>query len=128
MKNLPRLLAASLLLLSIVTARAEEKAAPADVSGTWNVEVVTDQGNGTPVFSFEQKGEDLTGHYKGYFGEAPVTGTIKGNAITFSIKVDMQGQNMKITYSGTVDRDSMKGSIEFGDAGGATFTGKRQAK
>ena len=128
MKNLPRLFAATLLVLSISTARAEDNTAPADVSGTWNVEVVTDQGNGTPVFTFEQKGEDLTGHYKGLFGEAPVTGTIKGNAITFSIKVDVQGQNMTITYSGTVDGDSMKGSIQFGDAGGATFTARRAAK
>ena len=128
MKILPRFLAASLLFLAIVTVRAEDSAAPADVAGKWNLEVVTDQGSGTPTFTFEQDGEKLTGHYSGFFGEAPVTGSIKGNAITFSIKVDVEGQNMVITYSGTVDGDSMKGTIKFGDTGGATFTGNRAAK
>ena len=128
MKTLMRFLTASLLFLALVTVRADEAAAPANVSGTWNVDVVTDQGGGTPVFTFVQDGGKLTGHYKGFFGEAPVTGTIKGDAITFSIKVDLQGQETTITYTGTVTGDTMKGTIMFGEMGGATFTGKRESK
>jgi hypothetical protein len=127
MKITARLFAALLLFFAIVSTRAEDNVAVVDVSGTWNLEVITDQGNGTPSFTFAQDGETLTGQYKGLFGEAPATGTIKGDAITFSIKVDVEGQRMTIIYSGTVSGDSMKGTIKFGEMGDARFTGTKQA-
>jgi len=126
MKTLARYFTASLLLFALATTRAEDKASLVDVSGTWNLEVVTEQGTGTPSFTFTQDGESLTGLYKGLFGEAPVTGNIKGGAITFSIRVDVQGQEMTITYSGAVTGDSMKGTIKFGNMGDATFSGKKK--
>jgi hypothetical protein len=103
-----------------------EKDKPADVSGAWALEVTTDAGTGTPAFTFKQDGEKLTGQYKGMFGEAPVTGTIKGNSITFTVEVAVEGQNTKVTYSGTVEKDTMKGSVKFGDVAGGTFTGKKK--
>ena len=54
-------------------------------------------------------------------------GTLKGTAITFSVKVKAQDQDMTITYSGTVEGDTMKGKVAFGDAGEGSFTGKRSA-
>jgi len=128
MKNTLHLVASLALLTAVSVVHSEEKAAVVDVSGTWNLEVVTDQGTGNPTFTFVQEGESLTGRYNGFFGEAPVTGTIKGDAITFSIKADIEAQPVTVTYSGTVSGDSMKGTIQFGDMGGATFTGKRAPK
>src|SRR5678816_27545 len=52
-----------------------------DVTGTWDFQVETPQGSGTPVFTFKQEGEKLTGQYKGLLGEAALTGTVKGNEI-----------------------------------------------
>jgi hypothetical protein len=83
-------------------------------------------GSGTPVFTFKQDGEKLAGHYRGAFGEAEVTGTITGSAIKFSIKI--AGQDDLVSYTGTVDGDSMKGSIVLGSYGDGTFTGKKEAK
>jgi hypothetical protein len=97
-----------------------------DVSGTWAFEVETPAGSGSPSFTFKQEGETLTGQYKGAFGEAPLTGTIKGNEIKFSIKINAQGQEATLTYSGTVEKNSMKGKVELGDFGSGTFTAKRQ--
>jgi hypothetical protein len=102
---------------------AEEKV---DVSGSWAFQVETSMGSGAPTFSFKQDGEKLAGQYKGMLGEAEVTGTIKGNEIAFSFKVNAQGMEGVIAYSGTVDKDSMKGKVRFGDAGDGTFTAKRQ--
>ncbi len=138
MKNLPRLLVTSLLLLVVGVLRAEDKpakpaapAAPAaaavSVAGTWNLQIQTDQGTGTPSFRFLQDGDKLTGQYKGMFGEAPVTGSLKGAEIKFAVKVSGQGQEFTIAYSGTVSGDTMQGTVKFGDQGEATFTGKKQA-
>ena len=105
-------------------------AAPADkidVSGAWAFQVETPAGSGTPTFTFKQEGEKLTGQYKGAFGEAPLTGSVKGNKIDFAIKVEAQGQAATITYTGTVEKDgTMKGTVSLGDLGSGTWTAKRQ--
>ena len=122
--------------------RAAESAAPApptspapaaapadktDVSGAWAFEVETPAGSGTPTFTFKQEGEKLTGQYKGAFGEAPLTGSVKGNKIDFGIKVQAQGQEATINYTGTVEKDgTMKGTVSLGELGSGTWTAKRQ--
>jgi hypothetical protein len=69
----------------------------------------------------------VTGHYSSAtLGEADVTGTIKGADLTFSFTANVQGTSINVTYTGTVDKDSMKGSVSLGDVGEGTFTGKRQ--
>ena len=133
MKKILSLFTLSLCLVAARTMSAADKpAAPAqpvlDVSGTWDLTVQTDAGAGNPVFTFKQEGEKLTGTYKGVFGEAPVTGTIKGGEIKFSFKTSGQGQEMTVSYEGTVEAAAMKGKVSLGELGQGTFTGKKQAK
>ena len=98
-----------------------------DVTGAWAFQVETPAGSGTPTFTFKQEGEKLSGQYKGAFGEAPLTGTVKGNKIDFSIKVQAQGQEATLTYTGTVEKDgTMKGTVNLGEVGSGTWTAKRQ--
>jgi hypothetical protein len=102
-------------------------AGAANITGVWNFAVETAQGSGSPTFTFKQEGENLSGTYKGQFGEAPLTGTVKGNDLKFTIKVDAQGQNLTITYSGKIEnKDSMKGTAAFGELGEGTWTAKRK--
>jgi len=97
-----------------------------NVTGTWQFTVETEQGSGAPAFTFKQDGEKLTGHYQGAFGEGPVEGTVKNGAITFSVKVSAQGQDFTIVYTGTIEKDGMKGTVKLGDLGSGTWTAKRQ--
>jgi len=100
---------------------------PSDVAGKWALTVQTEAGTGTPSVEFKQDGETLTGTYSSQvFGEQKVTGTIKGNAVTFSFTASLEGNTVTVTYSGTVDASSMKGKVTIGDLGEGTFTGKRQ--
>jgi hypothetical protein len=98
-----------------------------NITGVWAFAVETAAGSGTPTFTFKQDGESLTGTYKGQFGEAPATGTVKGSAIKFTVKVNAQGQDITINYTGTIEnKDSMKGNAAFGDLGEGTWTAKRK--
>jgi len=116
------ILIASLVLLTSVVAQSD-----VNVTGEWAFTVETPQGSGTPSFTFKQEGEKLTGNYKGQFGEAPVTGTVKGGEIKFTIKISAQGQELTITYSGKIEsKDSMKGTAVLGELGEATWTAKRK--
>ena len=51
-------------------------AAGFDISGTWEFNVETSAGSGSPSFVFTQSGEKLTGTYNGLFGKAELTGTV----------------------------------------------------
>jgi hypothetical protein len=94
-----------------------------DISGAWVFQVETSAGSGSPTFTFKQDGEKLTGDYKGAFGEAPLTGTVKGGKVDFEIK----GQQGTLTYTGTIEKDgNMKGTVQLGEIGSGTWTGKRQ--
>lgn len=108
-------------------ASAPAQSGGANVSGDWSFAVETSQGSGSPSFSLKQEGEKLTGTYKGQFGEAPLTGTVKGSDIKFVIKVNAQGQDLTITYAGKIEsKDSMKGTAVLGELGEATWTAKRK--
>ena len=104
---------------------AQSKDAKVDVTGEWVFQVDTAVGSGSPTFTFKQEGEKLTGHYKGAFGEADLKGTVKGNAISFSFDADAGGTPITITYTGTVEKDTVKGTVKLGDLGDGTFSGKR---
>src|SRR6266852_772019 len=108
-------------------ALARQDTGKIDVTGKWVAEVETSAGSGTPKFTFKQDGEKLTGHYSGQLGEAELTGSVKGSAITFTFQGDVLGNKIDATYTGTVEsKDSMKGTVTLTGVGEGTFTGKRQ--
>ena len=116
---------------SAAPAKPPATSAPAgnstDISGEWAFQVETAAGSGSPTFTFKQDGEKLTGQYKGAFGEAPLTGTFKDGKIEFTIKVEAQGQQVTLKYTGTLEKDgTMKGNVDLGDVGSGTWTGKRK--
>jgi hypothetical protein len=103
------------------------KPAAIDVSGTWGLEVNTPAGTGTPTLVLNQDGEKLSGMYKSnQFGEAPITGTLKGNTINFAFDLNIEGNAVTVTYTGTVEKDTMSGSLKFGEYADGTFTGKKK--
>ena len=56
-----------------------------------------------------------------------MTGTFKDGKIEFTIKVEAQGQQLTLKYAGTLEKDgSMKGTVDMGDVGQGTWTGKRK--
>jgi Tol biopolymer transport system component len=114
------MLAAALLAPVSVVAQAT------NVTGDWAFNVQTDQGAGTPALTFKQDGEKLTGKYNGQLGVADLSGTVKGNAIHFTFTVDVQGQQATVTYDGTVEKNTMKGSVNIAGMATGTFTGTKK--
>jgi opacity protein-like surface antigen len=116
------LLAASAAAVLLATSAI---AADANVSGEWDLTVESQMGTSNPHLSLKQDGAKITGTYKGMLGEAPVTGTVKGNEFAINFKASAQGMDLDVTYSGTVEGASMTGTVKLGDLGEATFTGKK---
>jgi hypothetical protein len=98
-----------------------------DVTGVWAFQIDLGGNTGTPTVTFKQDGEKLTETYSSQFlGEQQLTGTVKGNTIDFGFTASLEGNAVKVSYTGTVEKDTMKGTVTFGDMGGGTFTGKKK--
>jgi hypothetical protein len=112
-----RLVVATLLSAALLLA--------ADISGTWNAEVETDMGSGTPTFEFKQAGGQLSGTYKGTFGEQKLTGTVKGDDVEFSFTFDAGGQTAKAVYKGKIEGAAMSGTVVLGDLAKGKWKAKK---
>jgi D-glucosaminate-6-phosphate ammonia-lyase len=97
-----------------------------DVTGTWELNVESPMGSRASDAVFTQTGGTLGGKMVSSRGEVPLNGTINGDAITFGINVNVQGQDLQIDYSGTVTGDTMSGTVVFGSFGDGKWTGKKK--
>ena len=117
----------SLVVLALAFCVTAVAAETYDVTGDWVFQVTTDQGSGSPSFTFKQEGEKLTGSYKGLLGEAPLTGSVSGKAVKFSFTGRLDGNELKVTYDGEiVSGDALKGTLDIGGVAKGTFTGARK--
>ena len=125
MTRLKSALAIVLALLVVSSVAAQQKL---NITGKWGFEVQTEAGTTTPTVTFKQDGEKITGHYSSAtLGEADLTGTLKGQSLTFNFNADLQGQAVAVTYAATVESNTaMKGTIDVGGLATGTFTGKKQ--
>lgn len=113
-------------LLAAAAFAVAQVAVAADVTGTWIMAVETGAGSGSPTFILVQKGEALSGSYKGRLGEAQVTGTVKGDDVTIEYVVDGQAGSLAVKYTGKTDGKTMSGKVSLGQFGEGTFTGSKQ--
>jgi hypothetical protein len=127
MRTLSILIAALLTLVPAAAgAQGAPKASVVNVTGVWASTVESPQGSISSTATYKQDGEALTGTHVGQYGELPLKGTVKGNAITYSVTVDMGGQQLTVTYSGKVDGDTITGTADFGGMASGGWSAKRK--
>lgn len=98
-----------------------------DVSGAWLVQVTTPDISATPTVVLKQDGEKLTGEYQSaQYGKFPLEGTLKDGKIEFGFTMNIEGNSITAAFSGTAEKDSLKGNVSYGDFAQGTFTATRQ--
>ncbi len=97
-----------------------------DVSGAWDLTVETRHGTATPSMTLKQDGERISGTYHGRMGDTVLQGTVKGKSIQFSVRLKFRDQSFVVTYTGTVDGASMKGTVQFGESSSGTWSARRR--
>ncbi len=98
-------------------ARAEEKKAAANATGTWKSSFTT--GNGrtiTSTYNLKQDGEKLTGTVTGPGGrETDIEdGKVKDGKVSFQVTREQGGQKFTMKYKGEQKGDTIKGKVEIG--------------
>ena len=120
-----RLLRTPSLVLTLVLLAASFAAAQASVAGAWKMTFQTDQGAIDSDMNLKQDGEKVTGSLVSPQGEAPIEGTFKGGKLVLSLTVDAGGQALTITFDGALEKDTLKGNVDFGGFGSATWSATR---
>src|SRR5687768_3718096 len=83
----------------------------ADVTGKWTATVPGRDGQTREVvYNLKAEGDKLTGTTTGFRGQdlPIVDGKIDGDKVSFSTKVEFNGNSMTFLYKGTVSGDELK--------------------
>lgn len=90
-------------------------ASAADISGTWKGTADTQYGTVERTFVFKVNGSKLTGETtSNMFGKSVIEdGKIDGDNISFTITVDVQGNESKVNYKGKVEGEQIKFTVEI---------------
>ncbi len=103
--------------IAFTLAFTAQASAQTSMTGSWTLEVSTDQGVTMPQLTLAQDGMKLTGDYSSdALGESEITGTVDGRKVTVSFEADLQGQPAPVAYEGTVDDEGVwSGTINIAD-------------
>ncbi len=96
----------SFVVLLVVAVAAVAADAPANVVGTWSVDVSDGSRKTTQTIVLKQDGGTITGTFKGPRQSGTIDGTVDGKNIKFHVTA-----RIPLDYTGTVDGDSMKGTM-----------------
>jgi imidazolonepropionase-like amidohydrolase len=110
-------------------AAAAKAAGPAtvDATGTWNLTVEAPDARRQLTLVLKQSGTDLQGTLTSTeIGTNEISsGVITGNAVTFKVSLTFGGTSLDLGFTGTVEGNDMKGTVNVPGQGAAPFTGTR---
>lgn len=109
----------SLIVIAVFLISVGMTAGTVDVSGTWEMTRQTPRGERVSDMTIVQEGNEITVTMPGFGGEEMVgKGTVEENNISWEMTFETPRGEMTLTYKGTIDGDSMSGTVEMGDGGG----------
>jgi len=116
-----------LALAVMVFALGSVAALAADFNGNWTADVQGRNGTQTVKFEFHVSGAALTGKITTQRGDTDISdGKVDGDNISFSQVMTMNGNSMKVTYTGKADgKDTINFTRQMGDQPGAQVVAKR---
>ena len=98
------------------------------VAGEWDAEFNTPGGPQPLKLVLKVDGEKITGTAKRSRGDVALTGTVKGDDITFGYTIEYNGNAVTLTFSGKVKGDTMGGTVSFNDQASDEWSAKRAAE
>ena len=122
MKTKKLFIAVSIILAFIAIPEIAISADP-KMTGKWVFEIQDINKVINPIFILNQDGTNLSGKYHGRFGEADVTGRVRGIEVEMAFTDTTGARNF---YSGTVDGDRIRGKANFNGMMIIDFTGEKQ--
>jgi enterochelin esterase-like enzyme len=104
----------------------------ADLSGAWKAEFDSQIGRQKYVYTLKQEGDKITGKANAEINEQKheselSEGKVEGDAVSFVEKLNFNGNDIRISYKGTVVSNEMKLTREVGTFAKEDVVAKREA-
>lgn len=100
----------------------------ADLSDQWDVQIEYLASTTKHFLYLRQEGNQITGSHQGDYVSRELYGTIEGNAVRFNSSYSEEhGDNLSYTFEGTVNGDTLSGTLDLGEYLTAKWTAKRHA-
>ena len=112
-------------LALIVFAPLASAQTPAGVAGSWKVSLQSDQGPSEAGLVLKQEGSKVVGEITSDLGTAPLDGTFADGKLKLVMNSDACGQSLVITFNAVLEKDTLKGDLDLGGLGTATWTATR---
>lgn len=96
-------------------------------SGTWTLNINLGEGDVSSTLTLEQQGGRLTGSLQGALGSAEIANASAGaqGEIRFTVPLTIGGQTTEATFTGTVNGNEMRGTVQVVGRSPGSFTGTR---
>jgi hypothetical protein len=115
-------------LLALALFIASPVFAQTNVTGDWDVTVVSPQGTNTTPVTFKQEGDKVSGVFKSPQGTLPFEGgTVTGSELKFTFTINAQGMQLPITLTGKIEGETITGKADFGGFAEGDWSAKRSA-
>lgn len=113
--------------LGITTMEIPNTGVTANAAGAWDLTITGPSGNTLPAtLTIKQDGNKISGTVESQLGLTELKPTtINGNSFDAAFTLNMGGQTVDAQVSGTVEGDTMKGTITVPQLPPLPFTGKR---
>lgn len=98
---------------------------PASIGGIWDVQVDYLKGRGKQRFLLEQSTNKVQGAHEGEIYSSNIAGTVHADQVVLRSAFPVGGNEIRYAFTGTVQGDSMHGTVGLGEYGEATWTATR---
>ncbi len=109
----------------------ERKGEPpaASLSGTWKVKIESPMGNFELKMTISHEGNQFSGKLvSAMIGSLDIQdGFISGKNVSFSVTAPIGGEQMTMTFSGTVENQKLEGKVNVGSFGEASWSATPEA-
>jgi len=119
-------------IIALVLAAFASAVSAADVTGTWKAEFDTQRGLQKYTFNLKQDGANVTGKASVEMADQKreaefKEGKVDGDTVTLVEMLSVQGNDIRITFTGKLSGDEIKFTRKAGDFGSSEATAKREA-
>jgi L-seryl-tRNA(Ser) seleniumtransferase len=97
----------------------------ASIDGQWKATLTFSLGSAEHKLVFEQHGSKVVGTHYGEYGSGDLTGSVTADQVKFRSSQQIEGQRLSYEFSGTVEGDSMSGTLNMGEYGMSQWSAKR---
>lgn len=98
---------------------------PATVAGQWDTRIQFLRGSAYHTIILEQNGANLVGTHRGEYVSGDLAGSVAADQVHFCSSQKIEGTRLAYEFTGTVNGDSMSGTVDLGEYGQAQWTAQR---